>query len=186
MDNLTPSCASDSLATYGIVGFNVSLDTFINYRSFRRRDYLRPTYMWRYCYDWFNEYIGSCYERTCWKTTDKRLKTCLSLRWLAGTRASTVLHSPTVCIMYNTGPHTARSTWLIVLRQPRTSPVDSDYALPVITNFLCCVTNSAHLVVGPSLSLDQWLGIRCQLTSVIQHCDVYVGGKVRVSEFMIF
>ena len=45
----------------------------------------------------------------------------------------------------NTKP---RSTWLIVLRHPRTSPVDSDYALPVVTNFLCCVTNSAHLVVG--------------------------------------
>jgi len=49
------------------------------------------------------------------------------------------------------------------------SPVDSNYALPVVTNFLCRVTNSAHLVVGPSLSLDQQLGIRCQLTSVIRH-----------------
>jgi len=47
------------------------------------------------------------------------------------------------------------STQLIVLRQPRTSPVDSNYALPVVTNFLCRVTDSAHLVVGPSLSLDQ-------------------------------
>ena len=28
--------------------------------------------------------------------------------------------------------------------------------------------NSAHLVVGPSLSLDQRLGIRCQLTSAIR------------------
>ena len=56
--------------------------------------------------------------------------------------------------------------YLIVLRQPRTSPADSDYALPVVTNFLCRVTNSAHLVVGPSLSLDQRLGIRCRLTSV--------------------
>ena len=65
----------------------------------------------------------------------------------------------------NTKP---RSTWLIVLRQPRTSPVDSDYALPVVTNFLCRVTNSAHLAVGLSLSLDQWLGIRCRLTSVIR------------------
>jgi len=27
--------------------------------------------------------------------------------------------------------------YLTVLRQPRTSPADSDYALPVITNFLC-------------------------------------------------
>ena len=61
------------------------------------------------------------------------------------------------------------SPWLILLRQPRTSPADSDYALPVVTNFLCRVTNSAHLVVGPSLSLDQWLGIRCRLTSVIRH-----------------
>jgi len=58
-----------------------------------------------------------------------------------------------------------RSTWLIVLRQPQTS---RDYALPVVTNFLCHVTNSAHLVVGPLLSLDQRLGIRCQLTSVIR------------------
>jgi len=33
--------------------------------------------------------------------------------------------------------------------------IDSDYALPVVTNFLCRVTDSAHLVVGPSLSLDQ-------------------------------
>jgi len=49
--------------------------------------------------------------------------------------------------------------YVIVLRQPRTSPVDSDYALPVVTN-LCRVTNSAHLVVGPSLSLDQRLEIR--------------------------
>ena len=61
----------------------------------------------------------------------------------------------------------ARSTWLIVLRQPRTSPADSDYALPVVTN-LCRVTNSAHLVVGPSLSLDQRLEIRWRLTSVIR------------------
>jgi len=30
---------------------------------------------------------------------------------------------------------------------------------------LCRVTNSAHLVVGPSLSLDRRLGIRCRLTS---------------------
>jgi len=66
----------------------------------------------------------------------------------------------------NTKP---RSTRLIVLRHPRTSPVDSDYALPVVTNFLCHITNSAHLVVGPSLSLDRRLGIRCQLTSMIQH-----------------
>ena len=65
----------------------------------------------------------------------------------------------------NTKP---RSTWFIVLRQPRTSPVDSDYALPVVTNFLCRVIDSAHLVVGPSLSLDQWLGMRCRLTSVIR------------------
>ena len=64
----------------------------------------------------------------------------------------------------NTKPH---SIWLIVLHQPWTSPADSDCALPVVTNFLCHVTNSAHLVVGPSLSLDQWLGIRCRLTSVI-------------------
>ena len=35
------------------------------------------------------------------------------------------------------------------------TPADSDYALPVVTNFLCRVTNSAHLVVGPSLSLDR-------------------------------
>jgi len=55
-----------------------------------------------------------------------------------------------------------------VLRQRRTSPVDSDYALAVVTNFLCRVTNSAHLVVGPSLSLDRRLGIRCLLTSVIR------------------
>jgi len=41
--------------------------------------------------------------------------------------------------------------YLTVLRQPRTSPVDGDYALPVVTNFLCRVTNSAHLLVGPSL-----------------------------------
>jgi len=34
-------------------------------------------------------------------------------------------------------------------------------------NFLCRVTNSAHLVVGPSLSLYQ-LVIRCRLTSVIR------------------
>ena len=34
-------------------------------------------------------------------------------------------------------------------------------------NFLCRVTNSAHLVAGPSLLLDQRLGIRCQLTSLI-------------------
>jgi len=58
--------------------------------------------------------------------------------------------------------------YLTVLRQPRTSPADSDYALPVITNFLCRVTNSAHLVVGLLLSLDQWLGIHCRLTSVIR------------------
>ena len=45
--------------------------------------------------------------------------------------------------------------YLIVLRQSRTSPVDSDYALPIVTNFLCHVTDSAHLVVGPLLSLDQ-------------------------------
>jgi len=44
----------------------------------------------------------------------------------------------------------------------------SDYTLPVVTNFLCRITNSAHLVVGPSLSLDKRLGIRCQLTSVIR------------------
>ena len=50
--------------------------------------------------------------------------------------------------------------YLIVVRQPLPWPVDSDYALPV--NFLWRVTDSAHLVVGPSLSLDQWLGIRCQ------------------------
>ena len=54
--------------------------------------------------------------------------------------------------------HKAPQYWylidLIVLRQPRTLPVDSDYALPVVTNFLCHVTDSAHLVVGPSLSLD--------------------------------
>jgi len=36
--------------------------------------------------------------------------------------------------------------------------------VPVVTNFLCRVTNSAHLVVGPS---HQRLGIRCRLTSVI-------------------
>jgi len=48
-----------------------------------------------------------------------------------------------------------------------TPAADSDYALPVVTNFLCCVTNSAHLVVGPLLLLDQWLGIRCRPTSVI-------------------
>ena len=58
--------------------------------------------------------------------------------------------------------------WLIVLLQRRTSPVDSDYALPVITNLSCRVTDSAHLVVGPSLSLDRWLGIRCRLTSAIR------------------
>ena len=58
--------------------------------------------------------------------------------------------------------------YLIVLRQPWTSPADSDYALPVVTNFLCRVTNSAHLVVGPSLSLNKRLGIRCRLTSVIR------------------
>ena len=63
------------------------------------------------------------------------------------------------------------TTRLIVLRQLRTSPVDSDYALPVVTNFLCRVTNSAHLVVGPSLSLDQRLGIRCRLTSAIRRSD---------------
>ena len=52
----------------------------------------------------------------------------------------------------NTKP---RPQYLIVLRQPRTSPVDSNYALPVVTDFLCRVTNSAHLVVvGPLLSLD--------------------------------
>ena len=33
---------------------------------------------------------------------------------------------------------------------------------------LCRITNSAHLVVCPLLSLDQWLGIRCRLTSVIR------------------
>jgi len=38
--------------------------------------------------------------------------------------------------------------------------------LPV-TNFLCRVTNSARLVVGPLLSLDQRLGIRYRLTSAI-------------------
>ena len=65
-----------------------------------------------------------------------------------------------VCNTSNTGP--------AVLRQPRTSPVDSDYALPVVTNFLCRISNSAHLVVGPSLSLDLRLGIRCRLTSVIR------------------
>jgi len=58
--------------------------------------------------------------------------------------------------------------WLIVLRQPRTSPADSDYALPVVTNFLCRVTNSAHLVVGPLLSLNQRVGIRGRLTSAIR------------------
>ena len=35
------------------------------------------------------------------------------------------------------------------------TPADSDYALPVVTSFLSRVTNSAHLVVGPSLSLDR-------------------------------
>jgi len=30
----------------------------------------------------------------------------------------------------------------------------ADYALPIVTNFLCRVTDSAHLIVGPSLSLD--------------------------------
>ena len=35
-------------------------------------------------------------------------------------------------------------------------------------NFLCRVTNSAHLVVGPLLSLDQRLGIRCRITSAIR------------------
>ena len=68
--------------------------------------------------------------------------------------------------------HKAPQYWylidLIVLRQPRTLPVDSDYALPVVTN-LCHITNSAHLVVGSSLSLDQRLWIRCRLTSVIWH-----------------
>ena len=73
---------------------------------------------------------------------------------------------------------TPQYTWFIVLRQPRTSPVVSDYALPVVTNFLCRVTNAAHLIVGPSLSLDQWLGNRCRLTSVIRRVvtsrsDVY-------------
>ena len=58
--------------------------------------------------------------------------------------------------------------YLTVLRQPRTSPADSDYALPIVTNFLCRVTNSAHLVVGPSLSLDPRLKIHCRLTSVIR------------------
>ena len=48
------------------------------------------------------------------------------------------------------------------------SLVDSDYALPVVTNFLYRVTNSAHLVVGPSL-LDPRHGFRCQPTSMIQH-----------------
>ena len=42
----------------------------------------------------------------------------------------------------------------------KTSPVDGD--------FLCHVTNSTHLIVGPSLPLDQRLGIRCRLTSVIR------------------
>jgi len=46
--------------------------------------------------------------------------------------------------------------------------IDSDYALPVVTNFLCRVTNSDHLVVGPLLSLDPRLGIRCRLTSAIR------------------
>ena len=41
-------------------------------------------------------------------------------------------------------------------------------ALPVVINCLCRVTNSAHLVVGPLLSLDQRLGIRCRLTSAIR------------------
>jgi len=58
--------------------------------------------------------------------------------------------------------------YLIDCVAPRTSPVDSDYALPVVTNFLCRVTDSAHLVVGPLLSLDQRLGIRCRLTSAIR------------------
>jgi len=65
----------------------------------------------------------------------------------------------------------SRSTWLIVSltsRQPRASPADSDYALPFVTNFLCRVTNSAHLVVGPLLSLDQRLRIRCRPTSAIR------------------
>ena len=37
-----------------------------------------------------------------------------------------------------------------------------------VTNFLCRVTNSAHLVVGPLLSLDRRLRIRCRLTSEIR------------------
>ena len=40
--------------------------------------------------------------------------------------------------------------------------------MPFVTNFLCRITNSARLVVGPSLLLDQRLEIRCQLTSVIR------------------
>ena len=78
------------------------------------------------------------------------------------------------CVQYKLGLTVRRCQqhkapqYLTVLRQPRTSPVESDYALPVVTNFLCRVTNSAHLVVGPSLSLDQRLVIRCRLTSVIR------------------
>ena len=55
---------------------------------------------------------------------------------------------------------------------PLKGSVSNYYALPIVTNFLCRVTNSAYLVVGPSLSLDQRLGIRCQLTSVIRHVIV--------------
>jgi len=48
------------------------------------------------------------------------------------------------------------------------SDIASRQRLRCVTNFLCHVTSSAHLVVGSSLSLDQQLGIHCRLTSVIR------------------
>jgi len=58
--------------------------------------------------------------------------------------------------------------WLCYVSLGHRQQIASDYALPVVTNFMCHITNLAHLVVGPLLSLDQRLGIRCQLTSVIR------------------
>ena len=56
--------------------------------------------------------------------------------------------------------------YLIDCVTPASDIASRDYALQVVANFLCRVTNSAHLVVGPSVSLDQRLEIRCRLTSV--------------------
>ena len=98
------------------------------------------------------------------------LQTRLGVGTSAARRFALAGHSRTRAVQArcNSAPVTA-TEGPVVLRQPWTSPVDSDYALPVVTNFLCRVTNSAHLVIGPSLLLDWRLGISCRLTSVIRH-----------------